>query len=300
MSRYRSIVAAFIAVWLSTCGGGSSSDGGPQCTSALTDAIYFIDDASKLIAFRPAAVGTATNPFSVIKTLTCPASATPVTGFTPPVVPYALSVGRDGFARVLYTSGELFRVSVADGSCSATTFMPGQNQGGTWNLFGLAFSSSVPGSADEQLFVAGGNGQSPGGLFGAISLTTLLITQIGNLPVTGDTAPSLAGTGDAKVFAFFPGSASSSIRQLNRATGAATGTALNPGGLGATAIAWAFAQHGGAFYLPITTQDSMAVNSTIMKKVDATTGNVTTPLSSVPFNLVAGGSSTCAPTVPPP
>jgi hypothetical protein len=246
------------------------------------------------VSFDPRELG-AQDPFSVIGTLSCPTLPDPVPGYPGPVAPYSLAVDRSGHAFVLYTSGELFSVSVSDASCQATSFEP--QQGNQWLLFQQSFASDAPGSDQETQYVGGGAASgAPGGLFGLVDPGTLAIQSLGSLPDAGDASPSLTGLGDGTLYGFYPGQTMAFVQEIDKTSAAAVGPTLAvSGGLGSGAIAWAFAHWGGGFYLFLTDQDPIGNLSAYVARIDRTTGAYTVLLSDVPFVFTAAGVPTCAP-----
>jgi len=268
-----------------------------QC-SACSDLMYLIDDQSRLLSFDPRKVGTAQSPFAIIGSLGCPASSTPVPGYFGPVVPYSIAIARGGFARVLYTSGQLFLVNLTDASCFATSFVP--QQGNQWLLFNQALASDAPGGATDTEFVGGGSvDAAPGGRFGTLNSTSLAIANIGFLPNDGEFSPALTGLGDSTLFGFYGGLSTAFVQQINKATGGAVGGKLSiAGGLGPNAVSWAFGFWGGGFYVFLTTNDGLTQNS-LVKRIDRTTGAVSTLLPSIPYVIIGASQATCAPLTPP-
>jgi hypothetical protein len=62
-----------------------------------------------------------------------------------------MAIDRNATAWVLYDSGQLFKVSTSDASCTPTSFAAGQQ--GLYN-FGMGFASNSAGSSDETLFIS--------------------------------------------------------------------------------------------------------------------------------------------------
>jgi hypothetical protein len=282
-----------MAAWpgLAVAGAGAGS---------CSDLVYLVDDASQLVSFDPREIGVQ-DPFAVIGTLVCPTLTDPVPGYPGPVSPYSLTVDRTGNAHVLFTTGELFTVALSDASCTATSFEP--QQGGQWLLFQQAFASDAPGSGRETQFVGGGDASgAPGGLFGLVDPSTFVIQSLGSLPNVAEASPSLTGLGDGTLYGFYPGQVSAFVQEIDKTSGAAVGPTLPvPGGLGSTAIAWAFAHWGGQFYLFLTRDDGLGNLSASVARIDRSTGSYDVVLSNVPYVFTAAGVSTCAPlTVPEP
>jgi hypothetical protein len=278
---------------VTTCTAGTECQAGRcgrACTADGVDLIYVVDKEKNLRSFDPRKVGTTEDPFTLIGPLTCPAG--------PPVqlgmgrTPFGMSVDRNGVAWVLYTSGEIFRVSIQDASCEASGYQARQN---TMDLFGMGFVTDGAGSDSERIYIGGGNAnpQLPNRRFATIDPATLALTPIGPLTSTTGYTPELSGTGDGELFGFFPGATNAFVQQLDKATGVAMGDELPiTGGLGSVE-AWAFAHWGGSFYVFVTS--GLPPNSTV-RKVDRD-GNSGPPLlQRLPFKVVGAGVSTCAPT----
>lgn len=283
------------------CVGGGDDDPPPEdeCAGGAAEYVWVVDNANALYAFDPA--GDA-HTFTSVGTLSCPAGA-PIISLGGPATPFSMSVDRDAVAWVLYSSGELFKVSTDDASCQATGFMK-QQQG--YDLFGMGFVSDTMGSSAEKLFIAGSvidpvTGEMSNHKLGYIDVATSLV--VNNLqPITGvENPPELTGTGAAKLYGYFPGAAST-IRELDKTTGAAVpGQQWAAGSIpsGEMLAGWAFAQWGGRFYVFVTTSDFLGLSYTSrVLRVDPATGQVDTVRegAGVPF-IVGAGVSTCAPIV---
>ena len=285
---------------IETCDPGEVCQAGEctlSCTADGVDLIYVVDETYRLLSFDPRKLGTADDPFTLIGNLSCPAAAQPVPGWVGGVTPFSMSVDRNGVAWVLYTSGEIFHVSVANAQCTASSFAP-QQMGGEWALFGMGFVTDEASGEAERLYIGGGDPTAtPGGLFGVVDPTTLQVQTRGNLPNTGEYSPEFTGTGGAELFGFFPGSGSAFVQELDKNTGAALGQQMSLGGLGGTVSAWAFAQWGGKFYIFVTTTDIVTTNSTV-RVIDRATGQSEgIALENLPYTIVGAGVSTCAPIV---
>jgi len=205
-----------------------------------------------------------------------------------------MTVDREGYAWVLYTSGEVFKVDIADASCEPTAFerlQPGTQ--GSWAVFGMGFSTDVPGGDDEHLYVSGGSPTAePGGMFGVIDPETLEITTLGAVPADAEYTPEFTGNGKAELFGYFPGT-TATIRQLDRNSGQQLGGPIDAGTVVGGARAWAFAYWGEKFYIFITdgTGNSQVVRS------DRETAELDGVMrSNLPYVIVGAGVSTCVPT----
>src|SRR5581483_2097674 len=105
------------------------------------------------------------------------------------------------------------------------------------------------GSDAETLFIAGGAadtglGTSPATYLGTFDTTSLTITKKNML----NGRPELTGTGDAKLWAFFPDASNPRVTQLDKSSGMELMTFPVTGGSGMPA-AWAFAFYGGDYWV---------------------------------------------------
>ena len=80
-----------------------------DCPDAGSTLVYVITYQNALMSFYPP-----TGTFKRIGTITCPT--------VPANTPYSMAVDRLGIAYVVFSDGELFRVSTADASGQATSF----------------------------------------------------------------------------------------------------------------------------------------------------------------------------------
>jgi hypothetical protein len=273
-----------------------------QCAGDGADLIYIIDDQSHLHSFDPRVQGLAA--FVDLGELSCPHSAFPIDGSDNDVAPMSMSVDRDKNAWVLYTSGEIFVVSLDHlDQCKPTNYTPGQ---AGMDLFGMGFVTDASGTDAEHLYIAGGDVESlPGGDLAVIDPTQTPphATKLGGLTNDGEHSPELTGTGGGQLWGFFPGIDVAFVQQLDRTTGALAGSRLSiPGGLGGVGAtpmvrAWAFAQWNGVFYIFATTTpgDPFPPDST-MRTLDGN-GAYAMVLDEMPWIIVGAGVSTCAPFV---
>ncbi len=276
------------------------------CTADGVDLIYVIDEQHNLLSFDPRNLTSPTAAFKMIGQPQC--TAGPVldawaqqSGDTV-ANPFSMAVDRDAVAWVLYTSGEIFKVSTADASCIGNTGYTIQQNG--MDLFGMGFVTDTSGGDTEKLYLGGGDAAAlPGGQFAIVdpaAPTTATVPAGSGLPNDGELSPELTGTGAAELFGFFPGVSTAFVQQLDKATGQATGSKWNiAGGLGGTVRAWAFAQWGGYFYIFVTTDPGSGVlNSTVRRINRQTMQYETVPgFTNLPYTIVGAGVSTCAPVV---
>ncbi len=270
------------------CSNGSCGGGGNGCNSGSTEFIYVVDDASNFLSFDPSALSGG-SPFTQIGTLSCPAGA-PLGAATGPATPFSMSVDRNGTAWVLYNSGEIFHVSTTSANCQATGWTVGN---GGFQHFGMGFVSDSPGSSEETLFIAGGAADNlVGGNLGTINPDNLALTTIGTLP-NAEQSPELTGTGDAKLYGYFPGNLNAFVANLDKTTGA-QGQSWPTTSLDGGATAWAFAHWGGKFYI-FATSGFLTQNNAVYE-LDPATGTNTTVIPTSAYRVVGAGVSTCAPT----
>src|SRR5262249_1424948 len=146
-------------------------------------------------------------------------------------------------------TGNIYKVSTKDASCSPTSFKPGQ--AGFTAALGMGFSSNMPGSKDETLFVSDNSMQMGGGAgmgLAKIDLATTTLTAIG--PYTGAVMNSdaeLTGTGDAKLFGFFT-TMPAAFGGIDKASGATPSTTPLPASVNIATGGFAFSFWGGDFW----------------------------------------------------
>jgi hypothetical protein len=280
-------------------GGGGGADGGGDdddgCGVEGVDKVYVVTNDYDLLQFDPAALpasGSADGAFQVLGELDCPAGASLIDG-EDWATPFSMSVDRHGDAWVLYSSGEIFKVSIDDASCQVTSFTPRQ-QG--MDLFGMGFVTDTADGEDETLYIAGGAADSlGGGDLGTIDPETLAVAKIGELP--GGSNPELTGTGAAELWGYFPsdGFDDPYVARFDRASAQTNEQHGLPSEGLSTPAAWAFAQHGGMFYIFVT-MTGLGGDDPTVQRLDPATGGVVTYTTS--RKIVGAGVSTCAPFEP--
>jgi hypothetical protein len=285
------------------CMGGSCGGDPNQNCSEATQLIYVVDTSYNLLSFDPRQDA---NTFHVIGSLHCPAG--PPLEIGPdqppgPATPFSMSVDRQGRAWVLYTSGEIFLVSTTDASCQASGFVGGS---GGFELFGMGFVTNTAGGSDETLFISGGAALGAGGNasdLGAVVPSTYATTRVGAMPVHAPNSPELTGTGNAELWAYYPGG-NGIVAQINKATGASmhdyTLPSVTSGGRQVTA--WAFAHYGGRYYIFVSTNDLFGFSpKNLVLRLDPMgnggQGATTTIIDNSNYEVVGAGVSTCAPVV---
>lgn len=272
-------------------GGSGGGAGGDNCPPEAK-LVYTIDKNRVFSSFKPNQMDVTMSTFTTIATLNCPTQ----NGGGP----FSMSVDRSGTAWVEYVAtksdgtykgSEMFMVSTKDGSCTATNFVSAQ-QG--MEEFGMGFVANAPMSDQETLFIAGGPGPDVLGNFssnflGTLDTTTLAVTK--GQSIMG--RPELTGTGDAKLWAFFPDASNPRISQLDKTAGTESGKILLPT-LKGMPTAWAFAFWGGDFWVFL--QKDLEQTTTVYH-VKGSDGSVTS-WKTPNLSIVGAGVSTCAPTVP--
>lgn len=264
-------------------GPDDGTGGAPGC-AADTQYVYVVDPDKRLYRFDPSVSSPAA--FKSIGKIGC---ATGTAG------PNSMTVGRDGFAYVLYgeddymsvdgwSCGGIYKVSISDGSCAGTTaFSCGTNG---FKKFGMGFASEGTNSASEGLFVCD-NLDSP--RLGRLELASGAVTSVGKLPGLAE----FTGNGKGELWGFFPEQSPPVIAKVDKASGALTekiSLAQLPsfGSSGAFAFAW----WGGAFYI-FYVVDSVDDSTNVWKL--GTDGKLTKYISNTGLRIVGAGVSTCAP-----
>jgi hypothetical protein len=286
---------------VSTCGDGQMCQAGTcsnVCTADGVDLVYVVDEMNDFLSFDPRKLPG--DPFVKIGVLSCPHNGTSIQQNNTVAMPFSMSVDRDGVAWILYTTGELFKVSLQDASCTKANNTIGA---GGMSLFGMGFALDAMGSDTEKLFLAGGNtsaSATPRKLgYDDTHGGNMTPTVVGNIAAASDYSPELTGTAEAKLYGFFPRiTAIPYVQEIDKSNGAAVGMTWNVGttGLGSGIQDWAFAQWGGVFYVFVTTQANNVRNSRVIA-VDRASGNSSVVLQNLPYYIDGAGVSTCAPAV---
>jgi hypothetical protein len=275
----------------------SSGECERSCSADGVDLIYVVDETYNLLSFDPRLVGTGSE-FQLIGQLACNPSLPNVPGWLGVgVTPFSMAVDRTATAWVLYTSGEIFKVSTQDASCQPTGYLAQQ---ANMLLFGMGFVTDTAGGDTEHLYIGGGDpAATTNGRLGSVDPTTYELSILGNITATSEFSPELTGTGDAELWGFYPGISTAFVEQIDKTSGAPiSGSRLSiPGGLGGTVTAWAFAQWGGVMWIFVTTDDGLGVENSTVRTIDRATGQYMTRLQNLPYKIVGAGVSTCAPVI---
>lgn len=259
-------------------GNNGGGDGGNTNTDGCSDAaksVYVVDQNNTLSRFDPP-----TRQFMDLGQLNCPAGG----GATP----FSMGVDRNAVAWVLYSNGRLFRVeTTASGlPCTATSWT---TQGGLAQ-FGMGFSTDAAGGTTDTLFIAGGSGPTvPTSTLAKLDTTSFAPSTVG----TVQGWPELTGTGNAELWGFFPDTSGSRIVKLDKANGAAL-TTYPLADLAGMPTAWAFAFHGGKFYVFLMKDLETA---TTVYEIDASNGMQLAYTRTSGRTIVGAGVSTCAPVI---
>jgi hypothetical protein len=252
-----------------------------DCQNAGITYIYLIGNNNQLLRFYPPTKKT--DPIGMIN---CPI-AMPDAGPSP----YSMAVDRQGIAYVVFTDGELFRVSTLTASCETTPFQIGQ--GGFSTQFGMGFSADLndPG---ERLFVAGNMTEQ----LATIDTKTFMLTTLGTFSMTIGEA-ELTGTGGGDLYAFglvVDGGMTQAIHlaHIEKSTAKVLADAYLTVQTGMAPIYdWAFAYWGGDFYFFTSTDGTTTLVSQYIPGGSTTAMKYTTIMSTA---IVGAGVSTCAPT----
>ena len=269
------------------------------CEVAASDFVYLVDDQNNFLSFSPkndVGAGTpAASVFTVLGKLACPTTKPALSGFGA-VAPFSMAVDRKASAWVLYTSGELMKVSPQDASCVGTSYQPSQMG---WDTFGMGYVSDAQGSKTETLYVGrasvGGNTDMALGKLD----TNLALSRIGTF--TGIThSPEMSGTGAAELYGYFPSNQAGKhlIALINRSDASFIRTySLPPLPSVDQNYAFAFAHWGGRFYYFIDMKISSGMRVSRVYRYDPGPNTSTLIIDNSPYRIVGAGVSTCAPTV---
>jgi hypothetical protein len=274
---------------ITTCAPGTCRDG--RCSenndcAPGSELIYVVDNDNALLSFDPR-----TDQFQRLGALNCPASAPWPAWGQPRATPFSMSVDRQDRAWVLYTSGEIFWVSLDTLACERSPWQPGT---GGFELFGMGFVSAAPGSNRESLYIAGGAVDSANrGRVARIDPNTLELTDIGR-HAQNDFGPELTGNANAELWGYFPGDPAS-VARLDKGTGGDE-QRWPIGALQRPPRGWAFAHWGGRYHIFVTTQGALGLDSQVLR-FDPASGDATVLLDDLPWIIVGAGVSTCAPVV---
>jgi hypothetical protein len=257
--------------------GPDIKDAGPDvppltCEEAGVTFIYVVSSQNTLFSYYPPS-----GVFTPLGTINCPGTF----GATP----FSMAVDRGGTAYVVFTDGQLFRVSTATAACKATGFVPGQSGFGT---FGMGFSSNTD-DPGETLFVAASPSTGTSAGLASIDTSTLDLSFIG--PFSSPLGRTeLTGTGDGRLFGFSidTSGAGSFLSEIDGTT--AKILSSKPISVGGPSDAFAYAFWGDAFYF-FTASGGAPTQVTRYNPQDQSLVTV----GSLIDTIVGAGVSTCAP-----
>ncbi len=279
--------------WEGACGGGGGGGDEESCGTEGNDLIYVVDRNYRLLSFDPRALDGGGDPFALIGELDCPAGAPWPDWGGGQATPFSMSVDRDGMAWVLYTSGEIFKVSIQDASCIDSGFQRGQEG---FELFGMGYVSDAEGSDQETLYIAGGSAEQEDiGDLGRVAGGSMAVAMVGGLP-DSEYPPELTGTGNGELYAYFPGRFDSWVARLAK-TSADMEQSWDMQPINGEPRGWAFAHWGGKFYVFISTQGTFGGIKSQVRVLDPATGGEEAAISNSQYVVVGAGVSTCAPVV---
>jgi hypothetical protein len=261
---------------------GGSSGGGPagECAEDTKD-VFVITEERVLYRFNPPSLA-----FKVIGLVDCPTGG---------AVPTSMAVDRQGTAWVRHTDGTIWRVSTRNLQCTPTSFVPPSD--GTFQQFGMGFSTTAAGGSQEELFLSDTNGAG----LAKLDTTTMKVTFLGRYtaPLEGRTS-ELTGTGDGKLYGFFV-DAPAQVAEIAKASGAISNA--RPLANVYAGTAWAFSFYGGDFFVYTHSTGGgglpRAGAGSDVTRFSPATGAVEVVKPRVGFKIVGAGVSTCAPTAPP-
>lgn len=271
--RADATIGATIESCKGACRAGACVD---TCAVRDVELIYVVDANGELASFDPKKLPG--DPFQVVAKLECDPASTL----------NSMAVDRYGVAWLGYHDGKVYRASISDGHCSPLGVTP---EGAPLH-FGMGYVSDGPKLDTEKLFVAGGE-DAQGETLATIDTHASPVTWKVVAPITeAGSHPELTGTGDGKLFAYFPSPGHGFVQQLDRATGKPVGTRwVLPTKEGDHVSAYAFAHWGGVFYVFTTDADGDAMVHAVHMK----TGTIELVMAHRPGKIVGAGVSTCAP-----
>ena len=241
------------------------------CGANEVELIYVVSNDRTLLSFDPRKLPG--DPFRKIGELTCGAGS-----------PFSMAVDRTGVAWVVYHTGTLYQVSLLDAHCFAQAAPPE----GAPLTFGMGFVSDGPKATTEKLYVAGESSSVLATIDTSVFPTTW--KAIGKVVAKQERSPELTGTGEGRLYGYFPNADGRGfVQELDR-SGTAIGKRWDlPAGRGRV-NAWAFAFWGDVFYVFLTIESINEVHAIHRK-----TGKHEVVQKSSLHQVVGAGVSTCAP-----
>jgi hypothetical protein len=244
--------------------GGAAGAGGSSSCPAESVFVYVLTNTQEVYKFYPP-----TLTFTKLGTLDCGSDASP----------YSMAVARNGTAYSIFNDGNLYSFGIPLLKCTKTSFEPGQHG---FDTFGMGFSSQGP--DNETLYVANADGSG----LGRIDLTTMKLAKVGDYDKISARA-ELTGTGEGKLFGAFEGNPYV-VAEIDKTSAAIVSQAKQDAiNYSASSSNFAFAFWGGDFWIFVGPG-----GATDVFQYDPVAGQ-TSKVSSVDFEIVGAGVSTCAP-----
>jgi hypothetical protein len=252
------------------------------CSQAATR-LYLMDTAGRLYSFDPTMLPSPAA-FQKIGTMNCTWAGAA-----------SMAIDRNAVAWVTDRNGSLFEVSTVDARCRPTKF---HNQHG-FTKVGMGFAGDVTDGTETLFVVDNSNASITGGSMGlgSLDLKSMALTPRANFdgPFAGLGA-ELTGSGDGRLFGFFPGE--SSLAQIDPTTAHIIGSHQVGLGLpvfGSGEYDFAVSFWGGSFFFYTAYTLNAAGSTTDVTAFDLATGEITLVASQIGFNVTGAGSSTCVP-----
>lgn len=243
----------------------AESDAGimPACPGVLETPISLLSEERRIYSLFPH-----TGEVKLVGDLVCPESA---------AKPHSMAVKSDGTGHVGFTSGELFRVNLANAHCESTPFVPGQMG---WTKMGMGYAALA--GIGETLFVT--RHEDSGAPSGLARVET---TSYELIPIAPFSPPmsscELTGTPDDALFAYCMHVTGGSVLARIEAT---TGYVLQSHELSVEGKDFHFAFWDGAFYLFTGSGQAM------VSRFDPIDGSLAT-LYYLDFSVIGAGVARC-------
>jgi hypothetical protein len=264
-------------------GGDKDADPGTDDGSVTGDncsdeakLIYVVDENRTFSQFDPK-----TKTFTDLGPLDCSGSK-----------PFSMAIARDASAWVLSSVGDLYHVDTKNNlTCTKSPWVTTSGL----KVFGMGFSTDQVGGTTDTLFISGGASITDSvSKLNRLDLSSFQPNFLGN--VTG--WPELTGTGSAELWGFFPSASNARIAQLSKTNGAelrafSQPMLNNPNQSGGN-TAWAFAFHGGSFWVFLKKYTDA---NTKVYQFNASTGALVGQTLNTTRSIVGAGVSTCAPVI---
>ncbi len=243
------------------------------CGANDVELIYLVDGDRQLLSFDPRKLPR--DPFRAIGALDCESR----------VGPNSMAVDRTGIAWVGYNDGVLHQASLLDAHCFHEASRP---EGAPELKFGMGFVSDGPKATTEKLYVVEYGGTELATIDTSV-FPTRWVPQ-GKLPVQREFPPELTGTGEGRLYGYFPDTNNRGFIQEIDRKGKLIGRRWDLPRKTGQVGGWAFAFWGDVFYVFVTVDDANEVHAVHRK-----TGKHQLVIENGPHRIVGAGVSTCAP-----